>query len=166
MHHPPILLKGGGIPPSDQPTCTTDKLAQQTTVPRTLAQSEDIEGSETSILDIEPSPHKTLKGSGVFDYIISDHLPVYIIRKKERFCKEYTCSEDFCKLIERDPRWLQYWKAENVTQMWEIMYTIILDSLNELLSKRPIRICTNNPEWITKEALNSISLKTHLLEQV
>ena len=39
------------------------------------------------------------------------------------------------------------------------MYKIILDSLNTLLPKKQIRICTNNPEWFTKEVTDSIILK-------
>ena len=34
----------------------------------------------------------------------------------------------FRTLVSTDPRWLQYWESNSVTEMWDIMYNIILDS--------------------------------------
>ena len=116
-----------------------------------------------------------IKCCGVLNYVISDHLPVYVMRKQERSCKEYTYSvgrnmknykiEDFQLTIQRDKRWLQFWEADTVYTKWDTMYNIILDSLDHILPKRRIRICINIPEWFTKEVLNSISLKNKLFKE-
>ena len=128
-----------------------------------------ITSTTRTLVDMIITNMNFIKESGVYDYVISDHLPIYVIRKKVRTHKEYTCtegrnmknynSEDFCNLIDKDPRWIQFWKVRKVTDMWEIMYRIILDSLNTLLPKRRIRIRTNDPAWFTKEVIDSIALK-------
>ena len=108
-----------------------------------------------TLLDVIITNMNFVKESGVLDYVISDHMPIYGIRKKERTHREYCYTEgrnmknymvdDFRSLIINDQRWLDYWIAGNVGEMWDIMQQIILDNLNVLLPKRCIHICTNNP---------------------
>ena len=40
--------------------------------------------------------------------------------------------------------------------MWDVLYKIILDSLDRVLPKRRKRVRTSNPEWFTKDVLNTI----------
>ena len=83
-----------------------------------------------------------IKKSGVHNHIISDHLPVYMTRKKDRNRKEYTVIEvrnsknydkvTFQREISNDFRWLDYWHANTVTEKWKVLNQIILDCLNKL----------------------------------
>ena len=66
--------------------------------------------------------------------------------------------------IQRDARWLQFWESDTVKEKWDVMYNIILDSLDFVLPKRRIRVTVNNPQWFTKDVLNSISLKNRLFK--
>ena len=76
-----------------------------------------------------------VKDSGVPDYVISDHLPIFVIRKKERSEKVYCYSEDrnmkndkvedFRDTLLHDPCLEQFWEAGTVSNMWELMYRII-----------------------------------------
>ena len=142
--------------------CRDYNLTQLITEPTRITQA------TRTLLDLIITNMNFVQESGVLDYVISDHLPVFVIRKKQRILKEYVytevrnmknySAEDFCNLIHRDPRWLQYWTADTLTEMWEIMHAIIFDSLNSHLPKRRIRICVNNPEWFTADVLESITL--------
>ena len=143
--------------------CRDYNLTQLITEPTRITQA------TRTLLDLIITNMNLVQESGVLDYVISDHLPVFVIRKKQRILKEYVytevrnmknySAEDFCNLIHRDPRWLQYWTADTVTEMWEIMHAIIFDSLDSHLLKSRIRICVNNPEWFTADVLESITLK-------
>ena len=128
-----------------------------------------ITSKSRTILDVIMTNMNFVKESGVLDIIISDHLPVYIIKKKPRLTHKYVYTESrnlksynietfYTKLI-GDHRWLDFWDSLSVTSMWNILYRIILDSLNSILPKRRIRIKANNPEWFTKEVLDIITAK-------
>ena len=122
-----------------------------------------------SILDLIITNMDFIKSFGVHRDIISDHLPIYVIRKKERERKQYKYIEsrnrkkynrvEFQKEIENDRCWLDYWKTNNVEEMWGILYQIILDSLNRLVPKRRVRLRVDSPEWFTNEVLASIRYK-------
>ena len=98
---------------------------------------------------------------------------MYVIKKKERIRKEFSYTERrnmkrynvdiFKNTIANDPHWLQYWSANSVTEMWDIMNEIILDSLNQILPKGRICICTNNPEWFT--SISQMPITGRLLEK-
>ena len=77
-----------------------------------------------TLIDIIITNMNFVKSCGVLDYVISDHLPIYVIRKQDRNHKEYTYSEgrnmksykieDFKFTIQRDIRWVQFWEADTV----------------------------------------------------
>ena len=123
----------------------------------------------TSILDLIITNMNFIQCSGVHNQVISDHLPVYMIRKKERNKKSYKVIESrnmkkydkvlFQKELAKDTRWLDYWNESMVTRKWDILYCIILDCLNRILPKKKIRIRYNSPEWFSKDVLDSIMLK-------
>ena len=67
--------------------------------------------------------------------------------------------DNFQNRLIRDSRWLQYWQATSSEDMWAILHNIIIDSLNEILPKRRLRVRTNNPEWFTNDVLAKIRYK-------
>ena len=70
-------------------------------------------------LDVIATNMNYVKTSGVLDLVISDHLPVYIIKKKPKLKHKYTYVEtrnmknykieNFHKKLKTDKRWLKYW---------------------------------------------------------
>ena len=71
------------------------------------------------------------------------------------YMKNYN-AEVFQPVITNDPRWIDYWNSQSVTDI------IILENLNAVLPKRRLRICSNNPEWFTNEVLSTIKLKNKI----
>ena len=108
------------------------------------------------------------------DIIISDHLPVYIIKKKHRIKKEYTkvhgrpmkkyYKEHFQSLVQNDYHWHKFWSAESFNEKWKIMLLIITVSLNSSLPLKAMRIPNNSPPWLTSEILDMINLKNKLFK--
>ena len=67
--------------------CKDFNLSQLITNPTRITQT------TRTLLDIIITNMNFVKESGVLDYVISDHLPVYVVCKKERTHKEYCYTE-------------------------------------------------------------------------
>ena len=129
-----------------------------------------ITSSSKSMIDLIFTNMSSITESGVLLYNISDHQPIYIIKKKLNVPRKYEyieCRtykhysvEALQECIGRDIRWAHFWKENvSVDEMWKIMYEIFLNAVNILCPwvKRKVQI--DKPEWLTGEIQNAISEK-------
>ena len=114
-----------------------------------------------------------INDSGVLDYQVSDHAPVFISKKKSKIKKTFYKTKgrsyknyvktDFLRLITEDERWLGFWDPDiDVDYMWKLMYDIILDASNITCPFVNMKIADDNPEWFSHELLEEIHLKDEL----
>ena len=130
----------------------------------------------SSILDLIFSNMEHIESTGVLDYQVSDHAPVFITKKKQktkkssymtkgRTYKNYNCHA-FQQLILEDPRWVDYWDPKNdVDLMWQIMYGIIIDAADIICPSVNMKILDGNPNWFSQEILEEIHLKDELFRE-
>ena len=112
--------------------------------------------------------------SGVLAIMISDHLPIFLIKKKQKQqaktdnikCRSYATYEKhkFQEEIKTHPKWTEFWEVEenDPEKMWDIMEEIILHKVNEHCPYRNVKIREDTPQWINKEILSEIKHKDYL----
>ena len=109
--------------------------------------------------------------------IISDHLPVFIIKKKE---KEITKTTKFFgrsyvgynkDLFQSDLRnhlkWNDFWSISDNDPdlLWECMEDIITEVVNFYCPYKKMKFRDDSPEWITKEIIAELAHKDYLYVQ-
>ena len=112
--------------------------------------------------------------SGVLDIQISDHLPVFLIKKKSKTpahsvptrARSYINydKKKFQEKIKSHPNWEMFWQldGENPDIMWDIIFEIIKQNADDQCPFRNMKFREDTPEWITKELLSEINLKDYL----
>ena len=130
----------------------------------------------SSILDMVFSNMEHIESTGVLNYQVSDHAPVFITKKKQtikkstymtrgRTYKNYIC-ENFQQRILEDHRWADYWDHSNdVDTMWQIMYDIIIDAADITCPFVNMKIMDGNPDWFSHEILEELYLKDELFRE-
>ena len=131
---------------------------------------------KSSIIDTIFTDMEYINSSGTLDITISDHLPVFVVKKKTsspknisfiegRTYKNYT-KENFQTLIRNDKGWAAFWNLENdANTLWDIMYDIILTASDTLCPLVKMKINNNNPEWFSQEILEEIHYKSELFRE-
>ena len=108
--------------------------------------------------------------SGVLETILSDHLPVYIIKKKCRESKEFSyitgrsyknyVKESFQYDINSHVKWKNFWECESDPEkLWAIMEEIISDCANYHCPIVRMKIRENSPAWFSREIVEELYLK-------
>ena len=123
-----------------------------------------------STIDVIFTDMGDISDVGVRQYNISDHLPIYLIKKKARNrrkmemvefrnLKHYS-MEGLEKLIRADMRWVGFWD-ENIAVdiLWQTMYDIFIDSLNLLCPMVKGISQIDRPNWVTKQVIEAIREK-------
>ena len=115
--------------------------------------------------------------SGVLDIAISDHLPVFLIKKKSKTpsssvptkARSYVNYDKtiFQENIKSHPDWHKFWQIEqnNPEGMWDTMYEIIRENADNQCPFKNMNFREDTPEWITKEILSEINLKDYLYKK-
>ena len=130
----------------------------------------------SSTIDLIFSNMEYISDSGVLDIKISDHLPIFIYKKKDKIKQSFSTTkgrtyknyvkEVFENLILNDNRWVDYWDPDlNVDEIWDIMFNIILDAANITCPMVSMKIANGNPAWFCNEVLEEIHLKDELYNQ-
>ena len=130
-----------------------------------------------SMIDLVFSNLSHIAESGVMDNQISDHLPVFLIRKKTREAKSFTTiwgrsmknynADLYQSVVMTDARWRFFWDRENnVDNLWDIMLSIILDGANLCCPLKRIRLRDDTPAWFTKELVEMINRKKELMVEI
>ena len=109
--------------------------------------------------------------SGVMQTILSE--PVYVIKKKERECKEFKyCygrsykwydKNVFTEDIRNHWKWEEFWHCDgNPELLWEIMECIISECAENHCPIRRMKFRENSPSWLSKEIIDELYLKDDL----
>ena len=109
---------------------------------------------------------------GVKQLLISDHLPVFVHNKKShntqhktvftRNLRGYTV-DDFERIVRMDVRWYKFWFCnDKVNVLWNTIYSILLDALDQLCPVRERLIQEDRPEWNTGGVKIAIGEKNRL----
>ena len=112
--------------------------------------------------------------SGVLDVLISDHLPVFLIKKKSKTpsrsiptkARSYVKYDKatFQENIKFHPKWETFWHVEenNPEEMWDTIFEIVKENADDQCPYKNMNFREDTPEWITKEILSEINLKDYL----
>ena len=111
--------------------------------------------------------------SGVMQTILSDHMPVYVIKKKERECKEFKyCygrsykwydKNNFTEDIRNHWKWEEFWQCDgNPELLWEIIESIISECAEYHCPIRRMKFRENSVSWLSKEIIDELYLKDDL----
>ena len=115
--------------------------------------------------------------SGVLDIAISDDLPVFLIKKKNKIRPSYSFTkgrsystyskDDFQNDIKTHPKWGSFWDLEEnkPNEMWDIMLEIILETSDLHAPLKDMRIREDTPQWITKDLISEINQKDFLFKK-
>ena len=114
--------------------------------------------------------------AGVLDISISDHLPIYYVKKKPRECnpkkvtygrsyKRYI-AEDYQKDIIDDVKWEMFWRMEgDVNKLWDIMLDIIVTHANKHSPVVKMVVNESCPYWYSKDLIEEITHKNNLFRR-
>ena len=115
--------------------------------------------------------------SGVLDIEISDHLPVFLIKKKSKTPSRSVPTKarsyvnynktTFQENIKSHLKWETFWQIEenNPEEMWNIIYEIIKENADNQCPFKNMNFREDTPEWITREILSEINLKDYLYKK-
>ena len=100
--------------------------------------------------------------SGTLDNNVSDHLPIYLVRKKTRnkIVKHNATGRSYLRYdkelfgqILNQQDWTVFDDLTDVTKMWDILETNISASLNEICPIRNLRVSESKPHWLNNELI-------------
>ena len=115
--------------------------------------------------------------TGILMNQISDHLPIFIRRKKERekksfskvwgrSMKEYDVTL-FQSVIVANYKWRLFWDVGgDVNVLWDIMINIILEAADLICPVKRIRMRDSMPAWFTKELIEMINTKKEIMSRI
>ena len=127
----------------------------------------------TSTIDLIWTNTLYVAEHGVLDTILSDHMPVFMIRKKVRELKEFKYImgrsyknydiESFQKDIQCHPDWKTFWEMDsNPENLWKQMENIILECADYHCPIVRMRLRENSPSWLSHEIVGELYLKDDL----
>ena len=126
-----------------------------------------------SIIDLIFSNMQHVLEVGVRQVVISDHLPIFMVKKKQRNHFDYEIKEirdmkryniqDLETIIRLDKRWEALWvESILVDDLWKIMHAILTESVDVLCPWAKKKCQIDKPTWVTKEVKRSIHEKNML----
>ena len=130
--------------------------------------------TNASCLDLIFTDMNYIFSSGTLDVAVSDHLPVFLIKKKQKLKSTFTFVEArsyknydkqaFQEQVRYHPKWADFWDMEEnePDKLWELMLEIIQEKADAFCPLRKIKIRDDTPQWITKDILSEINHKDSL----
>ena len=108
-----------------------------------------------------------IRQSGVYDIYISDHLPVYCIKKKARehhrctyrMCRDLSNYDNvnFCTLL-RYANWAQVELSHDMCEMWDLLYKQTLDILAIMCPFKKYKQRENVSPWMSADIYKAMRL--------
>ena len=119
--------------------------------------------NSSSIIDLMFTSIDDVFESGVVDLHISDHKPIYLVKKKSKDCRKTTsfagCSyrnyskellgDCLTNLIKEGFR-----RERDPNKCWDLMEKFLDDFLNTHCPKKIFRTKENTPAWVTHDLIN------------
>ena len=129
-----------------------------------------VEGSK-SLIDLIFTDVQYINSSGVINTEMSDHLPVFMVKKKGRDVKEYKyitgrtysrynkCA--FQQDLVNHESWGIFWNSTtcDMELLWSYILHIIMEIADIHCPIRKMKICNDNPHWMSKEIIEFIKQK-------
>ena len=119
--------------------------------------------SKTStLIDLILSDAQHISGAGTLDSFISDHQPIYIIKKKTRevgtkisFKGRSYQKYDAKKIsdILRNKDWSKFYSSERVDDQWDEMQALIREAADELCPIKVHKFKKEKPPYLTADIL-------------
>ena len=111
--------------------------------------------------------------SGVLNMLLSDHFPVYVIRKKARetvkkvkkrvrILKNY--NEDNFKALFDNIDWASYFDCENPDSLWDVIHKRIVDILEIMCPYKNILVREEKTPWFTNEIYACIKKRSEYVK--
>ena len=119
----------------------------------------------STILDLILSNAQHISHAGTLDSFISDHQPVYIIKKKLRQGKqtqEFTgrshtgYNRELLREHLQEANWQEMYQENDINKKWQLMYNKITDEANAQCPLKKFRHKIVKPPYITNDLLNQI----------
>ena len=135
-----------------------------------------VEGSK-SLLDLIFTDAEFVCKSGIVDTEISDHLPVFLVKKKDKVNKDYSYITGrtysvYDKVAYQNDLlqhglWDVFWNtnSKNIELLWSYMLHIIMEIADIHCPVRRMKISNDNPHWMSKEIIECIRLKDEMYKK-
>lgn len=121
-----------------------------------ITEATRITENHESLIDIILSNMKNVRGAGCINYSLSDHFPVYLVKKRVRpnLIKEkvYTRSyrnfdQDLFGLLLIEHDWSDVFRKEDVNEIWCIIKDTILGITNDMCPYVWKTVRNDKPFW-------------------
>ena len=117
-----------------------------------------------------------IRDSGVMSLAISDHRPVFMIKKQERNKISHVSTwhrtykaydmDVWGSQLEADWRWQDFWSVkDDPNRLWDIMVKIFLSNADILYPVKKSRTWKNKVEWVDEEVIRAINVKKRLYKR-
>ena len=122
--------------------------------------------SSKTLLDIALTNIKYIKSAGALDSFLSDHQPIYILKKKTkdtgkneqlfegRSYRQYNKQSFMENVSDRD--WAPFHKATDPTDAWDEMLKIITEEADKMCPVREYNIKNSKPPWLANELIEQM----------
>ena len=113
-----------------------------------------------------------MKECGVLDVNISDHLPIYLIRKKVKSPNEKidfkgrsykNINKDTMENMLRNVDWITFANLD-VDSCWNYLLENIMDILENLCPEKNFKFAKSRPNWLTNDLINLMKERDRLLK--
>ena len=116
----------------------------------------------STLIDIIFTNSKYISESGTIDCFLSDHQPIYIVKKKQKTTKQpcefkgrsyrnYDSALFQADLVNKD--WTTYYTEVNVDAAWDHIHSAIIKGADKYCPTRSFKINDYKPPWITNELI-------------
>ena len=118
-----------------------------------------------SLLDLVLTNTKYVSKAGTLDYYISDHQPIFVVKKKGRDNRSKVEFEgrsyrnfDRASFKQQllDCNWGEFYKLEDSNLAWEYVLNQITPIVDRMCPVRLFQIKNYRPDWVTPELLEQI----------
>ena len=127
-----------------------------------------------SLIDLILSDSEYINHTGVLDIDISDHLPFFLLCKKENI-KSSRC--DFCgrsyrnydKLIMEDRllnySWIEFYNMNDVNQCWQLVLSRVLEILDDMCPKKRFSFDKEKQPWLYPELMVQLANRDDAIKE-
>ena len=121
--------------------------------------------NSSSLLDLILTNSKYIKIAGTLNHFVSDHQPIYVVKKKKRDNRpkvEFTgrsyrnFDKDLFKEELSKCDWSDFYKLADPETAWDLVLDRFLPILDKMCPIRKFMIKNYRPEWITPELIEQI----------
>ena len=127
-----------------------------------------------SLIDVILTNAKYIDETGVLDHYLSDHLPIFMVKKKRRDSRptvefegrsyrNYNSEMLHDLLVQCE--WDDFYDARDPNNAWDLMVQKFMPIIDKMCPKRKFVIKNYRPEWVTHELLELIKDRDHFYKR-